>query len=117
MNKKILFAGILVIVILVAVIGYFKFTENTVVEEGKTFKVKAFRFGYSPDIIEVSRGDKVIIEIENTDTLHGMRIPDLGLRDDERIEFTANRTGEFQWYCANMCGENHKQMGGKLIIK
>ena len=86
-------------------------------EEAKTFNVKAFRFGYAPDLIEVNKGDKIVIEIENTDTLHGIRIPDLGLKGNERIEFTADKTGEFIWYCTNMCGTEHMQMQGKLIVK
>ena len=57
------------------------------------------------------------IKIENTDVLHGIRIPDLKIRGDDIIEFTADKTGEFDWYCTNMCGEEHMQMKGKLIVK
>lgn len=83
----------------------------------KEFTVSAFRFGYSPDVIEVSKGDKVRINIDNTDTIHGIRIPDLNLKGNNTIDFTADKEGEFNWYCNNMCGEGHRQMGGKLIIK
>lgn len=81
------------------------------------FTVKAFRFGYSPDVIELNKGDKVRIKVENTDTTHGIRIPDLNLKGNNTIEFTADKEGEFNWYCNVMCGEGHKEMGGKLIIK
>ena len=60
---------------------------------------------------------KVKINIDNTDTLHGIRIPDLGIRGDETLEFTADKAGEFTWYCTNMCGSGHMQMQGKLIVK
>src|SRR3989339_486780 len=69
----------------------------------KEFTVKAFRFGYSPDVIEVNKGDKVKIIINNTDTLHGIRVPDLNLKGNSTIEFTADKEGEFVWYCTNMC--------------
>jgi len=79
--------------------------------------VKAFKFGYSPDVIEVNKGDKVKIIVENTDALHGMRIPDLGIKGNEVLEFTADKQGEFIWSCNNMCGEGHREMQGKLIVK
>lgn len=83
----------------------------------KEFTVKAFRFGYSPDVIEVNKGDKVRINIENTDTTHGIRIPDLNLKGNNTIDFTVDKEGEFNWYCNVMCGEGHRQMGGKIIVK
>ncbi|MBS3078735.1 cupredoxin domain-containing protein [Candidatus Pacearchaeota archaeon] len=111
------------IIIILAIFGIFivkSITGNSIKElnpEIKEFTVKAFKFGYSPDTITVNKGDKVKIIINNTDVLHGIRIPDLGLRDNEILEFTANKTGEFTWYCTNMCGEGHKAMSGKLIVK
>lgn len=83
----------------------------------KEFEIKAFRFGYTPNEIEVSEGDNVKIVIDNTDTLHGMRIPDLGVRGDNVIQFVANKKGEFNWYCNNVCGTGHQAMIGKLIVK
>jgi len=83
----------------------------------REINVKAFKFGYEPNVINAKKGEKIKISINNTDILHGMRIPDLGLSGSESLEFTADQTGEFIWYCANMCGEGHRAMQGKLIIK
>ena len=114
--KKILIITLIVVLMGLAI---FKFTGNSVKdnEEIKEFNVKAFRFGYSPDVIEVNKGDKVRINIENTDTLHGIRIPDFGIKGNENLEFEANKSGEFTWYCTNMCGSQHKEMQGRLIVK
>ncbi|MDO8524269.1 MAG: cupredoxin domain-containing protein [bacterium] len=79
--------------------------------------IKAFRFGYEPNVINATKGEKIKINIENTDVLHGMRIPDLGISGNEVLEFTADQVGEFSWYCTNMCGEGHRAMQGKLIVK
>ena len=118
--KKLIIVGIIAILILTGVF-FVKFKTGNVVEtkdlEVKEFNVKAFRFGYTPDVITVNKGDKVKINIENTDTLHGIRIPELNAKGNEVIEFTADKTGEFTWYCTNMCGEGHKAMSGKLIVK
>ena len=118
MGRKLIVIGIITIMVIAGIFMIKSYTGNVVKEsEIKEFTVKAFRFGYSPDIIEVNKGDKVKITIENTDTLHGMRIPDLSIRGDEILEFTADKQGEFTWYCANMCGKEHMQMQGKLIVK
>ena len=116
--KKIIIGIVIVAILAVSFIFASKsFTGKTINEDVKEFTVKAFKFGYSPDIITVNKGDKVRINIDNTDVLHGIRIPDLGIRNNEILEFTANKTGEFDWYCTNMCGEGHTQMKGKLIVK
>ena len=118
MKKILMVIGILVMLVVAIFIskGSF-FTGNAVKEEVKEFTIKAFRFGYSPDVIEINRGDNVKIIIENTDTLHGIRIPDLEIKGNDVVEFTADKQGEFDWYCNNMCGEGHMQMRGKLIVK
>jgi cytochrome c oxidase subunit 2 len=117
--KKIIVTITVIAILLIAGIFIIKSSTGNIIKESevKEFTVKAFRFGYSPDIIEVNKGDKVKIIIENTDTLHGIRIPDLDLRGDDVLEFTADKQGEFTWYCANMCGQGHMQMQGKLIVK
>lgn len=85
-------------------------------QEINEFTVNAFRFGYSPDIIQVNKGDKVRIKINNTDTLHGIRIPDFGIQGNDFVEFTADKSGEFEWYCNNVCGQGHMQMKGRIIV-
>ena len=116
MKKIILIVVILVLVIAgISAIKYF--TGKTIGEDTREFTIKAFRFGYSPDVIEVNKGDFVRINIENTDTTHGIRIPELDLKGETIIEFTANKIGEFSWYCTVYCGEGHKAMSGKLVIK
>ena len=116
--KKAIIALFVLAVLVIA--GFFiakNFTGNVIKSDAKEFTIEAFRFGYSPDTITVNKGDKVRILINNTDALHGIRIPDLGIKGNEILEFTADKTGEFTWYCTNMCGGGHMQMQGKLIVK
>ncbi|MEK6827185.1 MAG: cupredoxin domain-containing protein [Nanoarchaeota archaeon] len=115
--KKIIAVFILAMIVLAGFLIIKNFTGNSIKTEVKEFSVEAFRFGYSPDIITVNKGDKVRIKIENTDAIHGIRIPELELRNNEIIEFTADKIGEFNWYCNTFCGNGHMEMGGKLIIK
>ncbi len=121
MNKKYIIVLIIFIILVVTSIYLLKSSSGNAVKiinpEIKEFTVKAYKFGYSPDIISVNKGDKVRIKINNTDVPHGIRIPDLNLKDNNQIEFTADKIGEFSWYCAVFCGEGHMKMKGMLIVK
>ncbi len=123
MKKKTIIIGIMAIAAILIVWGAStRFGSSTTGQavkgegEVKEFNLKAFRFGYTPDKITVKKGDRVRINIENTDTLHGIRIPDLGIADVNKLEFTADKEGEFNWYCTVMCGEKHMEMNGTLIV-
>ena len=92
--------------------------ENTLLRnEVKEFKIDAFRFGYNPNLITIKKGDRVRLNINNTDTKHGIRIPDLGISGNESLEFVADKVGEFNWYCNKYCGDGYSQMQGKLIVE
>src|SRR3989338_9157329 len=82
---------------------------NAIVKE---IKIDAFQFGYSPDKITVKKGEKIKLIINNIDVPHGIRIPEYEIKGDESIEFVADKVGEFNWYCTNMCGPGHKFMTG-----
>jgi len=82
----------------------------------REIKIDAFSFGYNPDTITVSKGEKVKISINNLDVLHGMRIPDYGIKGIEGLEFIANKTGSFPWYCEIPCGPGHTTMNGTLVV-
>ncbi len=110
---------IIVIVIAVLFVVVFAYSNSTSKKpkEIKEFTIQAFRFGYSPDTISVNKGDKVRLNINNTDVPHGIRIPELNIKDENRLEFTADKAGQFDWYCLVPCGSGHMQMKGKLIVK
>jgi cytochrome c oxidase subunit 2 len=123
MNTRIVL-GIIVVVIVAAVAGAYAITGNTFHKDAgqqaqaavREFSVDAFRFGYNPDTIRISSGETVKITVNNTDTMHGIRIPDLGMSGDNYVEFTANETGNFTWYCNRMCGSGHMSMHGTLEV-
>lgn len=94
--------------------GQVKETKASQTEE---IKISAYRFGYEPTTIAVKKGQRIRLIIDNTDTLHGVRIPELGLAGNDRLEFTADKIGEFQWFCNNFCGQGHQAMSGKLIVQ
>lgn len=97
-------------------------TEEVTVEEEameetvKEFNIRAFRFDFDPNEITVKKGDKVKINIENTDTTHGIFLPEFGVSGNEVVEFTADKAGTFSWNCNTFCGGGHSGMKGTLIV-
>lgn len=125
MNKKIIIGALtlIAVIVILSLSGVFTPTGSTVKtttgenSQVKEFRVDAFRFGYSPETIAVNKGDKVKIIIDNTDVPHGIRIPDFKVGGENEIEFTADKAGEFTWYCFIPCGSGHMTMKGTLIVK
>jgi heme/copper-type cytochrome/quinol oxidase subunit 2 len=82
-------------------------------DAGKWFSLKE---------ISVNKGDRVRIKVTNTKGTHDFNIDEYGIREatplgkEVVIEFTADKAGEFTYYCS-MPG--HRQAGqfGKLIVK
>lgn len=82
-------------------------------DAGKWFSLKE---------ISVNKGDRVRIKVTNTKGTHDFNIDEYGIREatplgkEAVIEFTADKAGEFEYYCS-MPG--HRQAGqlGKLIVK
>lgn len=80
------------------------------------FSVDAKRWQFTPDVINVKKGQKVKIIINNTDTTHGINLPDFNVAGNDSIEFTADKTGEFVFKCNTYCGDGHGAMQGKIIV-
>ena len=88
-----------------------------------TIPVVARRFAYSPNEIVLKRGQPVVLEFTAIDFRHGFNIPDLKLRADlppdqvTRVRLTPDKLGTFEFLCDNFCGDDHEEMGGRIIVK
>jgi len=78
--------------------------------------IDARRFDFGPEI-RVKHGEEIMLMINNIDTTHGIRIPGLGVGGNNRISFTADKKGEFDFYCNTYCGVGHAGMTGKIIVE
>ena len=85
--------------------------------EVKVINVDASRFEFSPSTITVKKGDHVRINIDNTDTVHGITIPDFSVSGIDSVDFIADKTGSFEFRCPTMCGEGHRNMKGTLVVE
>ena len=125
MNKKNLIIPIILILIGLVSVGFVYLKPEKKIEEASLVSTKkvreiiinASKFKYDPSVITVKKDERIKLIINNTDTLHGVRIPELGVKGNDFVEFVAGKTGEFAWYCNNFCGQGHQQMQGKLIVE
>ncbi len=84
------------------------------------------RSSFSPDIVEVHKGDHVRFHITNVeqtvDASHGFAIPEYNIMcsldagETENVEFVANRVGSFSYYCTEFCSALHLEMQGWLLV-
>ena len=85
------------------------------------------RSHYKPDIIRVKQGDTVVIDITNVESavdathgfgLHGYNITaSIDPGSTERVQFVANQSGVFPFYCTEFCSALHMEMAGWLLVE
>jgi cytochrome c oxidase subunit II len=88
-----------------------------------SIEVVAKRFSYTPDRIEVTRGDHVRLTIRSADGTHGLAIKKLKLEVQVPrggapvvLEFDADQAGQFPITCSEYCGKGHSDMKAVLVV-
>lgn len=91
--------------------------------EVKEFGIVAKQFSFEPNTITVNKGDKVKLKITSTDVTHGFAINEFGVNEQLQpgktvnVEFVADKSGTFTFYCSVICGAGHSGMRGQLIVR
>jgi plastocyanin len=90
--------------------------------------IAARRYAFSPNSIQVRRGERVRIRVNNADYPHGMIAPDLLAPPDQPdktvLEFTATEPGQYRFFCSDYgcncngaaCTQGHQQMIGTVTV-
>ncbi len=91
--------------------------SSSVSGTARVIDVKASRFSYDPGTITVKKGDKIKLNIDNSDTSHGIIISELSVSGIDSVEFTADKVGTYEFKCPTMCGSGHRTMNGTLIVE
>ena len=98
-------------------------TPTPAAPQVKTFNVTGKNFSFSVNEIRVKKGDKVKINFTSTDGLHDWVVDEFNARTDkvntqasDSVEFTADKTGTFEYYCSVSI---HRAAGmkGNLIVE
>lgn len=93
-----------------------------VTAEPRVIEMTARRFVYEPDEIALRVGERVVLAIRSVDFVHGMNIPDLGMRVDlvpgrvTRVQLQPRSAGVIDFVCDNFCGDGHEQMHGRFVV-
>lgn len=96
---------------------------GTVKGDVKEFTVVGGNFTFSIASMKVSKGDKVRVIFQNEEGFHDFRIDEFNVATqkikagaEEIVEFTADKTGTFEYYCSV---GTHRAMGmkGTLIVE
>ena len=91
--------------------------------EVKSFTVIGDNFAFDLKEMKVKKGDKVRITFRNAEGFHDFKLDEFGVATaklqadgEETVEFTADKTGTFEYYCS--VGK-HRDMGmkGNLIVE
>lgn len=98
-------------------------TPPTETAQAEELAVTAKQWAFEPAEIRVKKGDRVRLVITSVDVDHGFALPAFGVNvtlapgRTETVEFTADRTGSFAFFCTVYCGAGHQDMNGKLIVE
>jgi heme/copper-type cytochrome/quinol oxidase subunit 2 len=76
-------------------------------------------------VIEVTKGDQVVLKLRSADVTHGFSLKDYGIYITKGIQpgktayisFKADKIGTFIFRCNVFCGDIHQHMEGKLIVR
>lgn len=91
--------------------------QNKTKNETIIITLNAKEWEYDKKEIIVKKWEKLILKVNNIDTLHGIAIPDMQLVWDEQIEVDTSQVWEYEFRCSNYCGAGHQEMTGMLIIE
>ena len=76
-------------------------------------------------VIEVSKGDQVVLKLRSADVTHGFSLKAFGIYVAKGIQpgktlyvsFKADKVGTFIFMCNVFCGDIHQHMEGTLIVR
>ena len=124
--NKIFLVGLLALVLVVAgcARGGASADVSGNLENGvRVIQMRAFQFNFDPNPVVVNEGEQVKLVVTSTDVTHGFSISEFGVNvklfpgRPSIIDFTADKSGTFIFYCSVPCGSGHTSMRGRLIVK
>lgn len=102
--------------------------SGELVDGVREIHVKAYQFFFTPDKIVVNKGERVRLIISAEDIPHGFEIEGFAIEDYDidtiirpgfplTLEFTADKTGVWEFICSIYCGFGHSTMKGLFIVR
>ena len=97
--------------------------------ETRVIEVESYQWGWTPETITVKQGEKIRLVITSTAEMdqdfpfHGFVLggydisQTLPVGEPTVVEFVANKTGNFPFFCSIYCGTGHGEMIGALKVE
>lgn len=83
--------------------------------DAKEIVISGSNYAFTPNTITVNKGQKTRIVFKNSGGMHDFKVDELNIStavipsgQEDFVEFTADKVGQFQFYCSV---GNHRQMG------
>ena len=98
--------------------------QETAKDDDNVKKVKMYarNWEWAPDQIRVKVGTRVIIDFISEDASHAFQLKAFKIKvnlpqdSKARVEFVADKVGEFTWRCSRPCGNGCAKMRGTLVV-
>lgn len=94
-------------------------TSQAAAGAAKAITLNAKNFEFDQPEIKLKKGETVSITLKNGQGNHAVHIDgyDKDIKGKETVTFTADKAGEFKFFCSIMCGAGHGDMVGKIIVE
>lgn len=112
-----------VLTVLLVVVAWILLYPRSAAPRERVIEIRAQQFYYEPGIIEVNRGDRVILKLIALDVAHGLYLDGYELQTsavpgkESLLQFVADKPGRFMFRCSVTCGSFHPYMVGWLRVK
>ena len=89
----------------------------------RVIPVRTYKFAFDPSVIELKKGEPVILEFTANDVFMGFNAPDFHVRTDvvpgkvTRLRLVPDKAGTFTFLCDVFCGDGHETMHGTLVVR
>ena len=90
----------------------------------KEIQMTAKKYEYSPNVVEVSAGTRIVFKITALDREHGFEIAGsktgcVKIKKGETVtvEYQADTPGTYEFKCCVFCGMGHGGMKGKIVVR
>jgi cytochrome c oxidase subunit 2 len=90
----------------------------------KVIEVKATKYEFTPNKIDIPLGTAVQFKVTAVDNEHGFEIE--GVKDScvtipkgetKTIDYKADKAGKISFKCCHVCGIGHPRMNGAMTVK
>ncbi len=92
-------------------------------QQVKEVQMTAKKYEYSPNVVEVAAGTKIIFKITALDREHGFEIAGskngcvkIKKGETATVEYVADKAGTVEFKCCVFCGLGHGGMKGKIVV-